>query len=129
MSREDFAAHMMENPADYYYGVLWNKLFRREIVEAHRLRMDVNIRWCEDFLFNLHYIRYAQRFCALREPVYYYVKNKHSLTASQIKKPVSVISTKLNLFAYYKELYTRLGLYETYKLQIHKYLIAVAEDG
>ena len=53
MSREDFASHMMENPADYYYGVLWNKLFRREIVEAHRLRMDVNIRWCEDFLFNL----------------------------------------------------------------------------
>ena len=26
MTREDFAAHMMENPADFYYGVLWNKL-------------------------------------------------------------------------------------------------------
>ena len=26
-------AHMMENPADFYYGVLWNKLYRRELVE------------------------------------------------------------------------------------------------
>ena len=28
MSREEYAAHMMDDPADYYYGVLWNKLFR-----------------------------------------------------------------------------------------------------
>ena len=26
MTREEFAGYMMENPADYYYGVLWNKL-------------------------------------------------------------------------------------------------------
>lgn len=28
LTREEFAAHMMENPADFYYGVLWNKLYR-----------------------------------------------------------------------------------------------------
>lgn len=26
MDREEFAVHMMNNPADFYYGVLWNKL-------------------------------------------------------------------------------------------------------
>ena len=31
------------------------------------------------------------------------------------------------LFAYYKELYEHLGLYEEYKPQIYKYLVAVAE--
>ena len=65
LTREGYAAHMMENPADFYYGVLWNKLYRREIVEAHRLRMDPEISWCEDFLFNLEYIRWAERFYAL----------------------------------------------------------------
>ena len=59
LTREEYAAHMMENPADFYYGVLWNKLYRREIVEAHRLRMDPAISWCEDFMFNLEYIRRA----------------------------------------------------------------------
>ena len=129
LSQEEFARHLMDEPASFYYGVMWNKLYRTGLIHTHDIRCSEELNWSEDFLFNLHYIRYAQRFCALREPVYYYVKNKHSLTASQIKKPVSVISTKLNLFTYYKELYTRLGLYETYKLQIHKYLIAVAEDG
>ena len=53
MTREEFAAHMMEDPADFYYGVLWNKLYRRAIVETHHLRMDPEISWCEDFMFNL----------------------------------------------------------------------------
>ena len=26
LTREEFAGHMMENPADFYYGVGWNKL-------------------------------------------------------------------------------------------------------
>lgn len=71
MSREEFASCMMENPADFYYGVLWNKLYRRDLVEEHHLRMDVDISWCEDFMFNLEYIRYAERFYALRTPIYY----------------------------------------------------------
>ena len=35
LTREEFAAHMMENPADFYYGVLWNKLYRRDLVEKY----------------------------------------------------------------------------------------------
>ena len=129
LSLEEFARHLMDEPASFYYGVMWNKLYRTDLIQEHGIHCSEELNWSEDFLFNLHYIRYSQRFCALREPIYYYVKNKHSLTANQILKPVNVISTKLNLFTYYKDLYTRLGLYEEYKLQIHKYLIAVAEHG
>ena len=64
---EEYAAHMMENPADFYYGVLWNKLYRRELVEAHHLRMDPDISWCEDFMFNLEYIRPPGARLLLRE--------------------------------------------------------------
>ena len=84
LTREEFAAHMMENPADFYYGVLWNKLYRRDIVEEHNLRMDTDINWCEDFMFNLEYIRYAKVFYALHAPIYYYVKRKGSLASQGI---------------------------------------------
>ena len=87
MSRETFAAYMMENPADYYYGVLWNKLFRRKIVEEYRLRMNEDLRWCEDFLFNLEYILHAETFAALRAPIYYYVKTKGSLVSQSMNLP------------------------------------------
>ena len=58
LTKAEFAAQMMENPADFYYGVLWNKFYRRDIVEKQKLRMDTSISWCEDFMFNLEYIRH-----------------------------------------------------------------------
>ena len=53
MDRSTYANHMMQKPADFYYGVLWNKFYKRSIITEHRLRMDQSISWCEDFMFNL----------------------------------------------------------------------------
>lgn len=72
LTREQYAEYMMQEPADFYYGVLWNKLYRRSVIEEHQIRMNPELRWCEDFLFNLSYIRYAERFTAIQTPVYYY---------------------------------------------------------
>ena len=44
IDREEFASFMMENPADYYYGVLWNKLYRRDLVNRFGIRMDAETR-------------------------------------------------------------------------------------
>ena len=52
MDQVAFAENMMQNPADFYYGVLWNKLYKRSIIEEHQLRMDSSVSWCEDFMFN-----------------------------------------------------------------------------
>lgn len=38
MTRREFAEQMVKAPANYYYGVLWNKFYRRAVVEAHKLR-------------------------------------------------------------------------------------------
>ena len=130
MSREDFSAYMMENPADYYYGVLWNKLFRREIVEEHHLRMDVNLRWCEDFLFNLEYILHAETFYALQTPIYYYVKTKGSLVAQSLTIP-NVIRMKLQVFEYYNEFYKHVldeRDYEKNRLKVYRFLLDAAGD-
>ena len=126
MSRETFAAYMMENPADYYYGVLWNKLYRTALIRDNGVLCREELNWSEDFLFNLEYIRYAHRFCAVDTPVYYYVKNEKSITHTQIDL-VGVVKTKAKLFTYYKGLYESLGLYEKFKPQIYKYLVATAE--
>ena len=131
LTQEEFAAHMMENPADFYYGVLWNKLYRRDLVEEHSLRMDTNINWCEDFLFNLEYIRHARRFYALHTPIYYYVKTKGSL-ASQGMNLSKTIKMKLTVFTYYKDFYKNVldeEEYEKNRLQVYRFLIDAAGDG
>ena len=130
LTQEEYAAHMMENPADFYYGVLWNKLYRRSIVERYRLRMDEEISWCEDFLFNLEYIRCARRFYALNVPIYYYVKTKGSL-ASQISISKTV-RMKLTMFEYYNRLYKEIfdeEEYEKHRLKVYRFLLDAAGDG
>lgn len=127
MDKAQFARHLMEEPASFYYGVMWNKLYRREIIMKNGIRCNEEFSWSEDLLFNLEYIRYAESFYAMRTPVYYYARQrKHSLSASV--SPARVVATKASLFKYYKQLYVDLGLYEHYKLQIYTYLVAVAKD-
>lgn len=131
LTREEFAAQMMENPADFYYGVLWNKLFRRDIVEKYRLRMDSRISWCEDFMFNLEYIRHCEVFYALQVPIYYYVKTKGSL-ASQGMNIAKTIRMKLMVFEYYNDFYKQVLTEEEYekkRIQVYRFLIDAAMDG
>jgi len=131
MTRKEFAAYMMESPADFYYGVLWNKFFRRDIVEEHHLRMDKDISWCEDFMFNLEYIRHAGSFYALGVPVYYYVKTKGSLV-SQSAGFTKIIQMKRMIFSYYQNFYREVFTEEDYeknRLQVYRFLVDSARDG
>ncbi len=131
MTRERFAGHMMENPADFYYGVLWNKLYRRDIIEAHQLQMDPATSWCEDFVFNLEYIRWAERFVAIHVPIYYYVKRKGSLVNQGISIS-KTIKMKLTIFEYYNNFYKHIldeKDYERSRLQVYRFLVDSAGDG
>lgn len=131
MNRQEFAACMIENPADFYYGVLWNKLYRRRIIEENKIRMDASISWCEDFLFNLEYIRHASSFYALQVPIYYYLKRRGSL----VTQGVSISNTvrmKINIFEYYNEFYKDVYDHEDYaniKRQVYSFFWAAAKDG
>lgn len=130
LSKEEFANLMMENPADFYYGVLWNKLYKREIVEKHHFRMDSKISWCEDFMFNLEYIRFCERIFVLQIPIYYYVKTKGSLV-SQGMSITKTIKTKMMVFEYYTDFYKQVLTSEEYekkRVQIYRYLMDVASD-
>ena len=130
LSQREFAVQLMEEPSSFYYGVMWNKLYRTAIIREHGIRCSEELQWSEDFLFNLEYIRYCQTFASIQLPLYYYYKNKKGITSTSfgLTKLPQTIETKLNLFEFYKELYTDIGLYEQYKLQIHKYLVDIASD-
>ena len=128
LTRQEFAEEMMKAPANYYYGVLWNKLYRRSIIEAHHLRFDSQVNWCEDFLFNLEYIEYVRLVSAVPKPIYYYRKRESSLVSSQVSLR-RTIAMKMQTFDYYKELYQRLDLYEEQKAKVYSYFLSAATDG
>lgn len=128
LTRQEFAEEMMKAPANFYYGVLWNKLYRRSIVEGHRLRCPENMDWCEDFLFNCNYIQHARLIAAVPQPLYYYRKRPGSLVDTHVNLR-TVAETKRRTFAYYKDLYRKLDLYEDQKAGIYRYFLSAATDG
>ena len=128
LTRREFAEEMMKAPANYYYGVLWNKLYRRSIIEAHRLRFPADVSWCEDFLFNLNYIEQVRLVAAVPKPTYYYRKREDSLVNANASLRRAVVM-KRSTFDYYKELYQKLDLYEEQKGRVYSYLLSAAVDG
>ena len=130
ITRNEFAEYMERSPADYYYGVLWNKLFRRDILEKYNLRMDENLSWCEDFIFNMEYILHIENVYVLRFPIYYYVKTEGSLIAQSMRVG-NIVRMKLNVIEYYSRFYKNIYSPTDYALKapvIYGFLVDIPKD-
>lgn len=130
ITRIQYADYMLENPADYYYGVIWNKLYRKSILDAHGLRMDENISYCEDFIFNMEYVLHTEKIAVVKSPVYYYVKTEGSLV-SQNMNPAAIVKMKANVIQYYDAFYRNVFddvEYLARKPEIYSFLLGFAKD-
>lgn len=66
-----------------YLNMPWNKLFRRELAG----RFDESLSLGEDLLFNLDYLRRAERGTAIvQKPLYHYIQNDTGNTLSSKKR-------------------------------------------
>lgn len=126
----EFAQLMMDSPADYYYGVLWNKLYKASILKQYHLQMDEKIQFAEDFIFNLEYLLHVKTIVPLKAPIYYYVKTEGSLV-SQGMSLTKLYQMKTYVFTYYDAFYKNILNEEEYRrdrLQITSFLIDGAKD-
>lgn len=129
LSRLEYADLMMKDPADFYYGVIWNKLYRRDIIERHGVRMDETLDWCEDFIFNLEYVLHVSTVAVLRSPIYYYVKTEGSLVSRT--DLADVVRMKRTVLGYYRDFYRNVLDEDEYKRRrtdIYRYLVSFATD-
>lgn len=127
IDRTDYCKYMMKQPADFYYGVLWNKIYHTDIIRQQNLKFSLELNWCEDFQFNLEYLAFVQKIYISKRPFYFYYKNKGSIVNSAISLQ-KVVQTKSALFDYYKALYEQLDLYEDNKLKINMFFLASGRD-
>lgn len=122
-----FAAELMEHPSSFYFDVLWNKLYRRELVLSHGLSFDRRLTWCEDALFNFRYYQVCRRFYALGKPIYSYVQNPDSVCHT-MRNPAVMLRAKKIVFQEYIQLHKALGLYEDNRWKVHRYVISLTEN-
>ena len=130
LSLKEYSELMLENPADYYYGVLWNKLYRADLIRSYGIHMDESLSFCEDFVFNLDYLVHTERIRIVNVPVYYYVKTEGGLVSKNLN-PVRLVQMKLNVFTYYIRYFKDVLDEKQYKADraaIAGFLIAAAGD-
>ena len=126
-TKADYLWWVIGQPASFYFTVVWNKLFRRDVIAAHGVRFPA-MAFTEDQQFNAAYLHHTEgAFVSLAQPCYCYVQNPQSICHTQIK-PATLVQNKIQVFHYYKDLYTRLGMYEQVRPQLYKFLIDIAES-
>lgn len=85
MSRDTAVYNMLRT--DLYQGFVWNKLFRRELIESGGVRFDENISYCEDLLFCAEYLRLCSKVTCVPTASYHYRKRRDSAVNSPLTSP------------------------------------------
>lgn len=105
LNREEYIAGLKQYPRSFFYSVLWNKLYRRELIVQSNIRFDETLSWSEDFLFNVHYLSCVHHVACLEEPVYDYHHHSSGLTIRFSRKivfhPIKAIPLFRRLLADY----------------------------
>ncbi len=126
---DEYLAFLNKNANSFFCGVLWNKLFRRELIERGKIRFTSGLSYGEDFCFVCDYLQNAQRISFSKDVVYRYVRHPHSMTVSQtmnsVIHPIRNLKVKWFLYQKMKELYIARGRYDEYRSSLWKYMIRV----
>lgn len=87
-------------PTDYrYQGYLWNKLFKRSIIQKNNLRFVEGIKFNEDRLFDVEYLSCINGDVAYStSPIYQYIERSTSAMASLTQRFNPYFLTDLDAF-------------------------------
>ena len=128
MSLEEFLGLLCKYPNSFYYGVLWNKLFRRELIVRQDVQFNSVLAWGEDFDFITRYLVQAERVSYTRQVVYEYVRNPKGLTMKTgfgvLRHPFHAIALKRIIYNNYRELYRQRSVLEKHRHQVWKYMVS-----
>lgn len=88
-----------------FKGYVWNKMFRREIIEKYNLRFDVSIAVWEDVLFDFIYMSHINKIVFNPKPLYHYIYWEDSLSHNNnhilgLDKAFSAISAEREMEKY-----------------------------
>lgn len=122
-TRRAYIPHIMTAPASFYVGVLWNKLYRRDMIKALGMRFDEETSLGEDFLFNLTYLRYVDRICCIRDQLYYYeLQRTNSLTSNRGDLD-TYTANRIHLYRGYEAMFEAERMRGIWRFRAQRYMV------
>ena len=69
----EYVRHFLKHPSNHLVSYCWCRLYRLDIIKAHTIQSNEQMRLFEDFVFNLEYLRHSNRVVFVNSPLYTYV--------------------------------------------------------
>lgn len=82
-----------------YKGYLWNKMYRKEIIDRYELRLNEEIFMCEDLLFNFFYLEHSSKIVYVDTKLYGYLIADSNSSIKVNKKWFSILLSYNYIFA------------------------------
>lgn len=127
VSRNKYLIDTLKDPGHHYFGVIWNKIFKTDIIRNNNIRFSKDITLGEDFVFSLEYLRYAKKVNVIEDKLIYYCYQDVN-TLSRIKeKKISDCEKEMDnrnlIYKTYVDVMKNTGLFSKYQKQINRYWI------
>ena len=123
-SNKEYLRNTLKDPGHHYYGVVWNKFYRRNIIQKNNIRFIEKAYLGEDFIFNLNYLEYVKNVYVIKKHLYYY-NCMNGNTLSRYEKNIEMCKKELEnrylIFNVYKKTFENMGMYEKYQKRVQQY--------
>lgn len=127
-SVEGYLKNILKDPGHHYYGVVWNKMFRRSVIMNHTLFFDKDAGLGEDFIFNLNYMNCIKKVQVIGKHLYCYDCTKEKSLSRKENKIIQDVwyeyQSRRKIFHAFQETFREKGIYESEKRKIMHYWIS-----
>lgn len=122
---KEYLIHTLKDPGHHYYGVVWNKLYRNDVIKKEEIRFRRDVTLGEDFIFNLEYMQYVKKISVILCNLYYYNNVNGNSLSRQNEKNLEICRDELynreKIYAYYIEIFQKNLLDKVYRQKLEDY--------
>lgn len=122
-----YLLNTLQDPGHHYYGVVWNKLYKADIIAENNLRFQSDITLGEDFIFNIKYWQNCHSVYVDWRYMYVYSKVR-DFTLSNIKHKklgncISELENRKKIYDVYYEAIKRIDGHKDTEEKLWRYWI------
>lgn len=120
--KKQFLRELAKSPGAHYYGVIWNKLYKHDMITKYGLCFSDKVNMGEDFIFNTLYFQKAQTFCSIEDKLYVYHWGGEFSLSNLSKSEEARIEERLTMYRAYRDLYAAEKLKGYWRFLLHFYI-------
>lgn len=94
----DYVRHFLKHPSNHLISYCWARLYKLSVIKENNIFSNEDMRLFEDFVFNLEYLKHADKAVFVNENLYNYVMHNTVVSASMAIINADSLLHDMNLF-------------------------------